>query len=273
MPSVPVWLARLWWIGGVVGVVVSLIGGLLGWVLIGSAQSAVLDSLEVTADVVDLAAETVVVVDAAFDDVVAALDTTEQALEEAATALSGLGVVTQEVSVLLGAEIPEQIESVLVAFPPLVDTARVVDRTMRALSLVGVEYDPEEPLDDALQDIADSLEPLPERLRGQRGGLSDAADEIVVLSLSLEALAEDVSSLTARLDDTALLVAGYEQAAQRAALTLDDLRSDLVLQGVLARLAVAILALAVGVACTVPVWLGRQAVRADGERRSGERSP
>lgn len=273
MPSIPIWLARLWWMGGLVGVVVSLLGGILGWFLVGAVQSAALDSLEATADVVELASETVVAVDGVFGDVVAALGTTEQALEEAGRSLSGIGVVTQEVSVLVGSEVPVQIESVLAAFPPLVDTARVVDRTMRALSLVGVEYDPEQPLDEALQEISNSLGPLPERLRGQREGLSTAADDLVVLSLSLEALSEDVATLTARLDETALLVSGYEDAALQAALTLEDLRSDLALQGALARVGVSVLAVALAVACSVPLWLGRRALAVGDEPQRGERSP
>lgn len=243
--------------GGAVGMVAALAVAVLGWVLIGSTREALLDSLEVTTGALELAADTIATVDSAFSDVSAALDTTEEALGDASEALSTIGVVTQEVSVLLGDEIPSQVESVLDAFPPLVDTARVVDRTMRALTIVGVDYDPEQPLDETLEEIASSLEPLPDRLRGQQGNLADAADELVVLAVSLEELSGDVAALRGRLDDTASLVEGYEQAAAQATGVVARLRDDLAWQTGLARLAAVAMAVALGVASSVPLVAGR----------------
>ena len=242
----------------------------LGWVLIGSTREALLDSLEVTAGALDLAAGTIATVDGAFTDVAAALDTTEDALGDASEALSTIGVVTQEVSVLLGDEIPSQVEAVLAAFPPLVDTARVVDRTMRALTIVGVDYDPEQPLDETLEEIASSLEPLPDRLRGQQQNLADAADEVVILAVSLGELSGDVAALRGRLDDTASLVEGYEQAAAQATEVVARLSDDLARQTALARLAAVALAVALAVASSVPLVIGRRSLA---EGREGVAAP
>jgi hypothetical protein len=257
---VPRWLARLWLVAGVLGLVTSVSAVVVGWVVVGSFGSALLDTLDATAQVVEVVGDTVEVLDTGFADVAEALDTTERALGDASATLTTVGLLTQDLSRILGDEVPMQIESVLVTLPPLADTARLVDRTMRALSLVGVTYDPELPLDQAVLGVAESLAPLPERLRDQRPLLERAADELVAFSVTTEELAGDIGVLRMRLDESVALLDGYGDAAADAAGLLADLRSDLAVQGQLVRILLVVAGLAGAGVSTLPLAVGRWAL-------------
>jgi hypothetical protein len=260
VPPVPRWLARLWLVAGGAGILASLSLAVVGWVVVGSFRAGLIDTLDATAQVVEVVGDTVEVLDAGFADVAVALDTTEQALGDAAATLTTVGLLTQDLSRILGDEVPAQIESVLAALPPLADTARVVDRTMRALSLVGVSYDPEVPLDETVLGVAESLAPLPERLRDQRRLLERAADELVAFSVTTDGLAGDIGVLRGRLDESAMLLEGYGKAVADASVLLAELRADLAVQGQVVRVLLVAAGLAGAGVSTFPLVVGRWAL-------------
>lgn len=97
-----------------------------------------------------------------------ALDASAAALEEAQVNIKELDPLLESVQVLLGEEAPNTIIATQVALESTQSGARAMDRVLRVLSsirvLTGVSYDPEQPLDEALLGVAESLEPLPAQL-------------------------------------------------------------------------------------------------------------
>lgn len=140
-------------------------------------------------DDVSAATDAAVVAVSSMTDVV---ENIEGAARSTGRTLSTVEELLTEVSDDAASEIAASIESAVDAMPGVIQTGRVIDSTLNALTFVGVEYDPEVPLDDALEALRDSLEPLPGEIRTQALLLEEAA-------LDLTDIAEDAGALSASL--------------------------------------------------------------------------
>ncbi|MGH8875661.1 MAG: hypothetical protein ACRDVM_10485 [Acidimicrobiia bacterium] len=151
------------------------------------------------------------------------------------------------------------------AMPALISTAGVVDSTMRALSLVGVDYQAEVPLDDALVEVRDRLGEIPDRLRAQAEPLARAGADLVGLADSAEAVSDELTDLHVRLLDAGLLLERYSLAADRAEDVLETVRSQVLAQARLAKLLVAGLGVVLALGQTVPLAAGWWLLRGGAE--------
>lgn len=121
----------------------------------------------------------------------AALDGSAAILEEAEANIKELDPLLESVQVLLGEDVPDTLSATQTALESTQSSARAMDRVLRALStiriLTGVTYNPEQPLDQALLGVAESLEPLPAQLR-------TVSDEIDSFRSTLDGLEPQLSN-------------------------------------------------------------------------------
>jgi hypothetical protein len=117
-----------------------------------------------------------------------------------------------DLALLLGQDIPNTIGDVQDAIPNVVQTARVVDDTLRLLSRLqveetiplidyeisfglGVEYDPEIPLDQAVEGVGSDLGPIAETSANLQGELQTAKVNMGLLSRDLTRLTVELGRL------------------------------------------------------------------------------
>jgi methyl-accepting chemotaxis protein len=140
------------------------------------------------------------------------LDASAAALQEAQVNINELDPLLESVQVLLGEEAPDTIIAAQSALESTQSGARAMDRALRVLSsiriLTGVSYNSEKPLDEAMLDVAESLEPLPAQLLivskeigtyrstldGLEPKLSKSLDSIVDMAESLRSLSSSLSN-------------------------------------------------------------------------------
>lgn len=91
---------------------------------------------------------------------------------------------------------------ILTKWAPTPCFAGAIDGTLRALSFVGVDYDPDTPFDDSLRTVESALAELPQDLRDQAQSLRDLvpvaaglAGEADRRSLALIRLGEDLEGI------------------------------------------------------------------------------
>ncbi len=150
-----------------------------------------------------------------------ALDASASALEEAQTNLENIEPLLVSIQSVLGEEAPSAIVSTRSALESAQSGARAMDQMLRVLSslrfLTGVSYAPEQPLDEALLDVSDSLMPMPsaliavsedidafgQALDGVSPEMSDAIDGIGSMSASLRNLSSSISTSVDRLESLA----------------------------------------------------------------------
>lgn len=256
MPPVPTWLARTWLIGGIVGAIAGLITAGFAWVVLGTAADASVRSLELASDVLDSVGGTVISVDAVLDDVSDGLRTTQQSMADASVTLTQLSALTSNLGDLVGEDIPASLESVRASLAPIQATAGLLDGTLTALSFVGVDYDPDVPLDEAIDDLDARLAEIPQRLRDQAPLIESAAESLSGFGGDTLTIAQDLSDLRTRLSEASFTVGSYRQTVTEADALLADVESAVGSRLTVLRVAIVVLGLGLATTQTVPIAFG-----------------
>lgn len=256
MPPVPTWLARTWLIGGIVGAIAGLITAGFAWVVLGTAADASVRSLELASDVLDSVGGTVISVDAVLDDVSDGLRTTQQSMADASVTLTQLSALTSNLGDLVGEDIPASLESVRASLAPIQATAGLLDGTLTALSFVGIDYDPEVPLDEAIDDLDARLAEIPQRLRDQAPLIESAAESLSGFGGDTLTIAQDLSDLRTRLSEASFTVGSYRQTVTEADALLADVESAVGSRLTVLRVAIVVLGLGLATTQTVPIAFG-----------------
>lgn len=249
---------------GVIGVGASVLFGVLGWILVGRMTNAVAATFEPMSDVVSDIADTIDATRTLVSRTSQALTSIEDATRSTGSTVDSLNEILGQTADVARSEIAEGLDSAVTTLPGLIATARVVDRTMRTLSLLGVDYDPDQPLDESLADLEASLSPLPDRIRDQVQLLEDLRGDMALIG-------DDATELAAVLTDTRADMMDVENvladAAAGAVETSDGLRTiaeDLDSYEATGRLIVVLATMALMTAAATPLifatyFLGRDA--------------
>ncbi|MDF1499096.1 MAG: hypothetical protein P1P76_01300 [Anaerolineales bacterium] len=166
-------------------------------------------------DLADGAGELAVAVDDAgivLERTADALEASASALEEANSNIQELQPLLESVRILLGVEAPDTLIATQQALAAAESGARAMDQVLRALSsirfLTGVRYEPDQPLDVALQEVSESLDTMPaafikvsqeievfeEKLDEMQPELEGSVQAITGLSRSLRSFFSSVQS-------------------------------------------------------------------------------
>jgi hypothetical protein len=198
------------------------------------------------------------VLDRTFGDVADSLRSVQRTVTDGAITLTQIAKVTDDLGELLGAEVPASLEAVRSTMPGLISTAGVVDGTMRALSFVGVDYDPDLPLDESLTRLDRELAAIPEQLRNQGPVLEEVARGLSEFGGDTLLIGDDLAGIRARLTESEALLDEYTLAAEQAESLLGSLRGDLERLGRTGRWIVLVLGLAIAATQTLPILAGWQ---------------
>lgn len=252
----PKWLARTWLVGGVVGAIAGIVAAILAWSILGEAATASSRSLEIADGLLESVSGTVTSVEDALVAVAEGLRTTQQSAADVSITLTQISALTSNLGEVVSEDVPASLDSVRVSLAPIQATAGVIDGTLRALSFFGVDYDPEIPLDEAIDDLERRLAEIPADLRRQGPLIESAADSLDDFGSDTLVIADDLSDLRRELIATARTVGGYQATISDVGLLLDDVETNLT--GPLGALkwVMAIIALGLAVTQTVPITFG-----------------
>lgn len=153
---------------------------------------------------------------ASVDDTLTELRTTLEVVasitDSVAASTSDVVVVVEEVADLSTGQIPAALSSLEASLPALIDTADVIDSTMRTLSIFGVQYEPAMPLDDAFREVQTQLEGLPETIAEQGVRLEALVSEIEQTGIETGTLSSRVLAIEENLMDAQSTIADYRVA-------------------------------------------------------------
>jgi uncharacterized phage infection (PIP) family protein YhgE len=243
------------WIGAV-GLVAAVLVGITGWILAGRAIDSVASTIEPMSRIVVNVADSIAASQVLFDQTADAIESIESATRSAVRTTESVSDIIAQTAGLAGGDIADSLDSAVATLPALISTSRVIDRTMRALSLVGVDYDPESPLDQALTDLETSLAPIPDQIREQSELLREIDDD-------LSGIAEDGRRLSAVLLETRLemedahrVLTSASANAQAAVERIEAIESEIATFDVLARTTALSAAIALLAAASTPLLVG-----------------
>lgn len=216
-PSTQRLLGRGLQVVAVLGGVIALVGGVVGWRVVGAIDDLAVESTEVTADAMATVGDTLELA----AELIESVDATLVALED--------GLATTSTSVADGAEALDSVSRLAEDAAPALDSAT---RTLRSLEGVGgsidgvlrglsalplaPDYDPERGFGATVGDLADDLEPLSDSFATTADDLDDVAASSGRLEQDLEELTAAVSTATEQLAASEQLIDDYRDTAERA---------------------------------------------------------
>lgn len=228
MATSPHLIRRALTMAGVISVVASLSGLILGLTLI----SAVANDLEATVRVSHAALEaldeTVAVVEDVSTDAAASLTAAADSSAGAATTVKGAIVALEGLADLLDTDLPDDLESLHEAMPATIRAASAVDAAVGALSSLGVGSTASAGLEESFRRLEEVLGELPAQLRIQGGHvrslLSPAtalSEDVNRLALSMESLREDLNRFEELSDTYRMTLTEAREAVQQGGESLE----------------------------------------------------
>lgn len=201
-------------IGAALIAVVSLASAVAGWVALDVVRSVFSAAPELE-DAAAPSRDLLEAVDATLGEAGIALGTLSGMTQRLAGSADRAADVLDEVADLTTTQIPDALTALRDALPALIDTAKVIDDTMRTLSIVGIDYRPQVPLDEAFGEVQAQLEGLPETISAQGESLIDLAEELRTSATDTRLLTEQVDQVATDLEDVRATVERYDEAVDR----------------------------------------------------------
>ena len=197
----------------------SLSAAAVGWMVLGAVERAgsstivsatTFDTLDRT---IDVSVATTESVGDALDDLDRLTALVSDSSETTAEFVDGVAELTSE-------RIPDSLRAVEDSLPALISAGGVVDDTLSALTLFGVDYDPEVRFDAALRRVDASLDGLADDVAAQGRQLSHLAPEVREVGVTADDLGLRIAETRDRLTEAADVLTEYR-------LILDETRTSL----------------------------------------------
>jgi hypothetical protein len=199
------------------------------------------------------------------------LDAVESAAINASQTISQTRPLLGELGQLVSRDVPDNLEAVQSAVPDMAQAAAGVDDTLTVLSDLhieqtilgyplyfdlGIDYAPEVPFEESINQIGTGLEGIAPRLRGLQvhvdatdGSLEAIGEDMVTLSEKVQTVNRSVAGVTPLFDDYTRIVTETGERVRQA-------RINLAWQLHAARLAVTIAMAWIGLSQIAPLYLG-----------------
>lgn len=204
---------------GATAILASLVFGIGGFVTLSALMSGVSTTVRSTSVVIDDASVATRTAALSVGTIREVIEDIEAATRSGARTLRTVEGLLTDIADQAAEDAAASIDNAVNAMPGIIQTGRVIDRTLSALSFVGVDYDPSVPLDEALESLERSLAPLPGEIREQVGLLEEAAGDIADIS-------ENSSNVAAGLFEIRVDLLEAESLVAEAAINVEDASSQ-----------------------------------------------
>lgn len=254
---------------GVFMIGVGVIGLILGMLLVGSLTRDFRASLDVSRSAIGTIGETVEMIAEVNESASGALSSASTAANSAAgstrDAVNGL----EDLAVFMEEDLPADLEAIRSALPGAIDAADAVDATLGALSLIGVDYAPDEPFGESLRRIEQALDQLPEEVRSQGSSFGALVPSARTMADDVEEFAADLEELNSALSEVDRLADSYTVTVSEAEATVENASSSLDRTVLFLRLIVVVAAMAAVVMGLALHDINRQLAGLDGTAGPG----
>ena len=241
----------------VAGLVAALVGTVAGWVLLSRTSDALAASLDLTGDTL----EALDASSGVAEDTIAALSVSLATLEQTAADLDGAfddgEALMTELAGVVRTDVAASISAVEASLPGLIQVAGTVDRTLTALNNlpIGPSYNPEESFADGLEELASSLDGLPERLSEQADLIEQTGGSLAEVGDGVGELTRELAAFDTTLAQTAELLGTYDETIIEGRDLVEQASADLGRQVAFVRVALVLFALAFAALQVVPLHM------------------
>lgn len=232
---------------GLIAAAGTVVAVVLGWWLIGTPIEQLDRRSTATSDALVTLTDNLTLVQDTVAQVQSGLTTTGELLGDSAESANQIEAGFSDTAEALEGSIPDTVSSVQQALPELIASTSVLEPALRSLSFLGVDYDPEVPLNRTLSQLSRSLESLPGELRASGELLVSLSGDTAMLASQMNELASTVDAIADDLAEAETLFSEQAEAARAARELLDVERAQLPVLERRARVVLVIFGAAIGI--------------------------
>jgi methyl-accepting chemotaxis protein len=229
---------------GLVGVVLSIAGARAGRQLIAEMGAALDGNLQLTVQSLETINESLMLTKATVRQLSVGLDTMEVTAGNVATSLEDTQPLLRQISRITSNDMAEGLETFQARMPDLVEVADTIDQTLTTLSRfridrtilgiplrydLGIDYDPEVPFAQSVEEIGASIEDLPDQLRAlelyfdiTNDNLGEMSDNMSEIAGDLTVVNGSVGDLEPLLDDLMVTVTEFGDSTRQMRATFQQ---------------------------------------------------
>jgi len=245
---------------GVVGLVLSLVASIAGWLLVDAAVDSVSDTLSLTDDALVSLGDTIDVAAEALEASSSGMEALQLAVADLDTALDTTADVLVEFDSILAETVPEGIDALQGPLGTLATTTGVLTDVLSGLSLFGIDFRPDTAPDESITDIRTQLTELSTQLRRPEARLSRVAEDLNNVAKDLATVETQLAELVGSVTDAGNILDDYQATTDEALQLVGAAQADLDQRRLLARVLVVVVAALFVVGQTVPILLGRRMI-------------
>lgn len=253
-----------------VGVVVSLLGTVLAWHLVGQLHDTIDESLGVTNESLATIEDTVVLADEVIVDVAAGLATLDEALAALEQGFADAGPLIDDVGRLSG-DVPEALAQLQQTLGNVGGAAGEIDAVLGQLSDLpfAPDFDPQTSLSAQINRLSADIDPIIATLESAAGDLEQLAASTEQLQADVAALASDVAAISENLEESSRLVTQYRSQAEEASTLASDTQAELASSVRNMRLLILAAGLVYAASQFIPLWVGAELLSGPAPEGSG----
>jgi hypothetical protein len=200
---------------GLLGIALGAVGVVYVWRLAEDVTVVALEGLFLVSDTLEDMDRSLEVASTTLDGTTIAIDSLYITSFAIGDTLSNTQVTLNEMAALAEDQLPTSMEYSLAALDTVKETARVIDQLLRGLAQVGLgTYDPEIPLDEAVENAVTGLGPVPDSLRVMGDGLHQTGRDMEGVQQGFTLMIDSVMEIRENLIDADAAIAAHQGTVQ-----------------------------------------------------------
>lgn len=268
-------LGAILFVVGIIGVVLAFAGIYFGLGAIDQIGVGLNGGLDLALESLATIQDTVTLTKTAVTEAGNSIETVEKTAADMSTTIGDTGPLVDQMSVVIAQEIPNSVEAIQASLVPAVEVAKQVDTTLLALNNfalaesflgfdlefdLGIDYEPEEPLDESLLAIGNSMDGVAEELRNLEPLLVTNSSNVTLMSDNVALIAEDIATINTVIADINPLLDQYAATFTELENGLGQVQTNLDNHLQIAKIVLIVLMLWLAVMQTTAVVLGYEMV-------------
>ena len=268
-------LGAILFVVGIIGVVLAFLGIYFGLDAIDQIGAGLNSGVDLALDSLATIQDTVTLTKTAVDEAYNSIQTVEKTAADMSTTIGDTGPLVDQMSVVIAQEIPNSVEAIQASLIPAAAVAKQVDTTLLKLSDfsldqsflgfdlqfdLGIDYDPQAPLDESLLAIGTSMDGVGEELRNLEPLMATNSSNVTLMSENVALISEDIASINTVIADINPLLDQYAATFTQLENALLRLQTDMDNYLQIAKIVLIVLMLWLAVMQTTAVVLGYEMV-------------
>jgi len=265
-----------------VGISVSVAGVIVGRNLLDSLGSGIDQSLSIAIDSLDTVGDTLVLTRSMVESVSDGLETMSETADSVSQSLVESEPLLEQVTDVVSGDVPDSLVAIQETIPNVALAAGAVDDTLillnrfqidrRVLGVpirfnLGIDYNPNLPLDETVTELGESLDGLPEQLRELEASLQTTQANLTIMGENVHLIASDLDEVKESMVEVTPLLEEYIRLTTRTTDLIRRSRSNIADQLETAKIFIAVLFAWIGLNQVLPLYIATTLIRGEGAGR------